>query len=252
MRTWGAAGVFALCLAVACAQSSPPLTVFAASSLAAPLEELAALHEMRGGGKVRLHLGASGTLAQQLREGAPADVLVVADERLLPPLIAERLAEASSEAVVATNRLVVVGAPGLTLSSRAQLFDGTLRIGVGDPDAVPVGRYAREWLVHERRWDQLVASRRLVTAPSAQAVVAQVATGATDAAVVFRTDVTSSNGLRVIYDVPPDATAPIRYVGVLTRGGARRTDAALFLDLLTGGEGQPVFADSGFGTARPR
>jgi molybdate transport system substrate-binding protein len=242
--------------AAACRGQAPPapLTVFAASSLAAPLEELGALHELRGRQPVRVHLGASGTLARQLREGAPADVLISADEHLLDALVAEGLIDPSSRVVVATNHLVLVVSSGVATppSAAALLGDERARIGIGDPDVAPVGRYAREWLTRLGAWERLVAARRLVLGPSAQAVLAQVKAGATDAAVVFRSDAATTRDVAILAEAPPEATSPIRYVAGVVRASPHRQAGTVFLDVLAGPEGQRVLADAGFSMQAPR
>lgn len=225
----------------------PALTVFAASSLAGPLDELGALHELRGRQPVRLHAGASGTLGRQLREGAPADVFVSADERVFDALAASGIIDPASRTIIATNRLALVIASQTPPAPAADILANVeLRIGVGDPDVVPVGRYAREWLESRGIWALLMTQRRLVLAPSAQAVLAHVRAGATDAAVVFRSDAVTARDLRVVEEVPVEATSPIRYVGGVVSASRSRQAATIYLDILAGPEGQRVLADAGF------
>lgn len=239
-------------MAAACGGPSgqAPLMVFAASSLATPLEELAVLHELRGRQAVRLHLGASGTLARQIRDGAPADLFISADERLVEALATRGTIDPTSRVVVAANTLALVVVDDrreLTVSSLDDLVrDTRVQIGIGDPDVVPVGRYAREWLQGVGAWEPLLARRALVLAPTAQAVIAQVRAGATDAAVVFRSDAVTTTGLRVVAEAPAGATTPIRYVGGVLASATSRQAAIIFLDILAGPEGQRVLADAGF------
>ncbi len=241
---------------VACAAppASPPLIVFAASSLAAPLGELAILHEQRGRQAVRLHLGASGMLARQIAEGAPADLFITADVSLLDQVAPLAGTHGSDRVVVASNRLALVVPQDrlAELPSLAAVLEAKRAlIGIGDPDVVPLGRHTREWLERQGLWAALLAARRLVLAPSAQAVVAQVTAGATDAAVVFRSDVHPASGLRTVFDVPRDATGPIQYVGVVIASSPQRQAAQIFLDVLAGPEGQVVLADAGFDPVTP-
>lgn len=240
-----------LALAVACSPPPrvPPLMVFAASSLAVPLDELAGLHELRGGQAVRVHLGASGTLARQILEGAPADVFISADEQVMAQMVAASRVDPASQVVVASNRLALVvlrDRAGALPSLDAVLGTTGARIGVGDPDVVPLGYYTREWLTTQGQWAALLAARRLVLAPSAQAVLAHVQAGATDAAVIFRSDVRPASPFVTVYDVPSGATSPIHYIGVIVATTAQRQAAQIFLDVLEGPEGQTVLADAGF------
>ena len=245
---------FASAVACSAPPAPPPLIVFAASSLAAPLEELAALHEQRGRQIVRLHLGASGTLARQIVEGAPADLFISADARVVDQVQAAASGDGSARVVVASNRLALVvlrDRVAALPSLEAVLGARRTLIGVGDPDVVPLGRHTREWLTRQGHWDGLLAARRLVLAPSAQAVVAQVMAGATDAAVVFRSDVHRASALQAVFDVPREATDPIQYVAIIIASSPHRQAAQLFLDVLAGPEGQVVLADAGFDPATP-
>jgi len=60
--------------------SASELTVFAAASLSDALKEIAPAYTRATGNTVRFNFGASGTLARQIKDGAPADVFVSADE----------------------------------------------------------------------------------------------------------------------------------------------------------------------------
>ena len=62
-----------------CGSNDKQLTVFAASSLADVLPDLADAHRQAGGPDVVEVLGGSNHLAAQLRDGAPADAFVTAD-----------------------------------------------------------------------------------------------------------------------------------------------------------------------------
>ena len=84
------------------------LLVASASSLREPLADLArryGVHDPEA--NVQLSFGASSLLAAQLRAGAPIDVLVSADERILDRLEAEELLVAEDRITLARNRLVV-------------------------------------------------------------------------------------------------------------------------------------------------
>src|SRR5476651_1427881 len=58
---------------------SPGITVFAASSLTDSMKAVAAAYQAKTGTKVTLSFGASNTLAQQIDQGASADLFMSAD-----------------------------------------------------------------------------------------------------------------------------------------------------------------------------
>ena len=76
--------------------------VFAAASLTDALKEIAASWEIAGGESVVFNFAASSLLARQIREGAPADVFLSADEVVL----------------LESGRIRARGAPGDVLRDR--------------------------------------------------------------------------------------------------------------------------------------
>jgi molybdate transport system substrate-binding protein len=70
----------ALVLGLAIQLRAAPVTVFAAASLTESLQEIAADYEKQSGDKIGFNFAASGTLARQIEEGAPADIFFSADE----------------------------------------------------------------------------------------------------------------------------------------------------------------------------
>jgi molybdate transport system substrate-binding protein len=87
-----------------------PLTVFAAASLTDVLPEVATAWKANGGLDVRFSFGATSKLVPQVIEGAPADVLVSADDAWMDTLDQAGQVQAGSRIVVARNELVFIPA----------------------------------------------------------------------------------------------------------------------------------------------
>ncbi len=85
--------------------------------------------------------GASGTLARQLDNGAPADIFISADSLWMDYLVGKKLVASSSVVTFAGNELVFAGKAHKRIKS---LKDIVLleRIGIGNPKSVPAGEYA--------------------------------------------------------------------------------------------------------------
>ncbi|HUJ44448.1 MAG TPA: molybdate ABC transporter substrate-binding protein, partial [Opitutaceae bacterium] len=79
------------------------VTVFAAASLSDALDELAAAYQKTTGDTVRLNLGASSLLARQIKEGAPADLFLSADEAKMDDLARAGLIDATSRRSLLSN-----------------------------------------------------------------------------------------------------------------------------------------------------
>src|SRR3954465_4171362 len=97
-----------LTLLAASAARPETITVRAAVSLKESLTEIAKAYHDQTGEDVQFTFGASGTLAAQVRHGAPADAFVSAADAQVKELIDAKLAEKDSCRVIATNALVLI------------------------------------------------------------------------------------------------------------------------------------------------
>jgi len=84
------------------------ITVAAAADMSAALPQLVADYTKKTGQAVKLSFGSSGNLTNQIRNGAPFDVLFSADEEYPQQLIAEGLASKDTLYRYAVGRLVIV------------------------------------------------------------------------------------------------------------------------------------------------
>jgi molybdate transport system substrate-binding protein len=229
------------------ARSEPVLRVLAAASLAPAAEAVAREFERSTGATVQVVAGASSTLARQAGAGAPGDVFLSADTRWVAWLSARGQLAPCDTADLATNRLVLLSRAGDELAWRPGAPDPgppPTRLAVGDPEHVPVGRYAKESLESLGAWAPV--SERLVATASAPAAVALLASGAADAAIAYATDARGVPGVRVVAELPASSHRPIVYrAGVLVASTHPR--AREFLAFLTTAPAQAHLAALGFG-----
>ncbi len=224
------------------------LRVAAAVSLREPLSEIAREFEARHPGvRVRLGFGGSNLLAIQVRAGAPVDVLISADERIVDALVAEGRvpADAGARFALAGNRLVVMAAPRAvgSLQRPEDLAGESVRRIAVPENAVPVGRYAREWL--ERRGLLAALAPRLVPTEHARATLAAVDYGHVEAAIVYASDARLARSALLAFEVPADEQPRIRYAAARLAGTPRGTLADAFLSFLRGPEGRSALARAG-------
>jgi len=233
------------------ARSPEVLTVFAAASLQAAMEDLGRLHIAQGAAPVRFAYGSSGALARQIDQGAPAGVYASADEMWMDWLEQRSRLASGTRRTLLGNRLVLVvplgGAP-----SRVDLvsgFDFAALLGArgrwvtGDPASVPVGRYAQAALARLGAWE--AAAPRLVRAENVRVALAFVERGEVAAGVVYATDAAGSRRVQVAGTFPTDSHPPIRYpVAALA---AHDTPAArAFLRVLAAPAARAVWVRHGF------
>jgi molybdate transport system substrate-binding protein len=237
-----------LASAVGAAARPDPVTVFAAASLSNVLQELGSAYARATGNTVGFSFAATSMLARQIESGARADVFFSADQEWMDYLDQRGLVQRSSRRNLLGNRLALVAPADSSLQLRiepdfkllAALGGG--RLATGDPDAVPVGRYARAALTSLGVWSQV--ADRLVRADNVRTALAFVARGEAPLGIVYLTDAKLEPGVRIV-DVFPESThLPITYPVALTRGASAQ--AASFIGFLRGPAGAAAFAKYGF------
>lgn len=226
------------------------LTVFAAASLTNVLQEVGDAYTARSKQPLRFSFAASSALARQIESGAPADVFVSADQDWMDYLQSRRLIQPDTRVDIVSNALVLIApvdsrvavslAPGLDLAA-ALGRDG--RLATGDPQSVPVGRYAKAALAKLGAWASIEA--RLVAADNVRTALNFVARGEAPLGIVYATDARTEPRVRVVATFPAATHDPILYPAAATKGAGG--DAAAFLAFLRGPVARRIFERTGFG-----
>jgi molybdate transport system substrate-binding protein len=157
-----------------------PPTIAAAANLTFALTEITRQFERDHGSRVAVVFGASGTLTRQIRDGAPFEMFLAADEEFPGRLTAAGLTR-DAGAVYAIGRLVLFSPAGSPLAvderldglSRLLQAGGVTRFAIANPDLAPYGRAAEATLRKRGLWDA-IRSRLVLGDTIAQA--AQFAT----------------------------------------------------------------------------
>jgi molybdate transport system substrate-binding protein len=242
-----------LALALACASAAaraaePPLLVFAAASATDALDDVGASYTRETGQLLKVSYAASSALARQIEAGAGADVFLSADVEWMDYLEARQRIDPATRRDLLSNRLVLIApaasdvkleiAPGFPLLQAL----GTGRLATGDPDYVPVGRYARAALESLGVWSEV--ADRLVRAENVRAALAFVSRGEAPLGIVYATDVPVDPGVRRVAVFPESSHPPIVYPVALIAAahpGARR-----FLEFLGSPAAREIFRRHGF------
>ena len=232
---------FAALVLAALLAPAPPLLVSAAISLSDALLEIAKAYAASGGGEVRFNFAASNVLARQIANGAPADIFISAD--LVQMQYAEQAGaiEPGSSRHLLSNALAVVTPLGRAPLSSAGALAGpsVRRIAIGDPAAVPVGFYARQYLERQGLWRQL--QPKLLSLSSARAALAAVENGGADAAIVYESDAAASKKVSLAFVVPAGDGPRIIYPMAIVARSRNKTAAARFAAFLQGPEAAAIF-----------
>jgi molybdate transport system substrate-binding protein len=222
---------------------SGTVTVLAAASLTETFTELARTFEAQHRhARVRLAFDSSATLAEQVAQGAPADVLATADQRTMRSA-ADAGALAGDPAVFATNRLVLV----VPADNPAGIHDLT-DIDAPEVDYVtcvpsaPCGALAAA-----------VLQQNGITAPPAseevdvKAVLTKVTLDEADAGLVYATDAVAAGAEARTVEIPGSVRAVNRYPIAPVEGAAEPDLAGAWIRLVTSDRGAAVLGAAGFG-----
>ena len=239
--------VFAVLMPLAGAAQE--ITVSAAASLTNAFKELAQRFEANTPGvTVRLNVGASGALYQQISQGAPADVFASADRVTMDRAAKEALIVAGSRVDFASNSLVLIEPlhGGVAIRSVQDLVRPEVkRIAIGKPATVPAGRYTRQALESAALWDNL--GPRFVQADSVRQVLDYVGRGEVEAGFVYATDAAAmKDRVKVVATV--SGHEPISYPIAVVAASGRRELAGRFVSFLSSATAQEILARHGFGT----
>ncbi|MDG4475897.1 molybdate ABC transporter substrate-binding protein [Thiovibrio frasassiensis] len=228
------------------ARAETELLVSAAASLTESFKELTRVYGLKTPGvKVRCNFAGSGTLLQQISQGAPADLFVSADQETMDR--AEK-----SGLLVPGSRLNFVG-NSLVLITPAQMVQVTdladlksvkvQRIGMGNPNSVPAGRYAKAALEKQGLWQDLAP--KCVMGISVKQALEYVMRGEVEAGFVFASDaVAAKERVRVAAEIP--TVSPIVYPVAVVAGSSQQAEAQAFVRFLQGKEAQTILAQYGF------
>ena len=222
--------------------------VFAATSLTDALEEARREYARQEDVdvKVSVSYGGSQTLAQQIAQGAPADLFISAGEFPVRFLVDRGLVDGPGTAIVSNTLVAATRRGGVQLAALDELnTDAVQRIGIATPDLAPAGAYAKETLSNLGLWAEL--QPKLVMGADVRVTLAYLEAGNIDVALVYRTDARTSSDVVVLDIVLPETYSPVVYPAIIVRGSERTREAGDFLAFLRTDAASAIFSRHGFG-----
>jgi molybdate transport system substrate-binding protein len=191
-----------------------PPTIAAAANLNFVLKEVADAFARARGTRVDLVFGASGTLTRQIRDGAPFELFLSADEEFPNQLNGAGLAR-NAGAVYAIGRLVVFAPKGSPLTvderleglARLAKAGGVSRFAIANPAVAPYGQAAEAVLRNRGLWDT-IRPRLVLGDTIAQAAQFATSGNAVGGLIAYSLVLAPDFGDRGTYAVIPDADYP--------------------------------------------
>jgi len=220
-----------------------------AANFTAPMQQIAALFEKDSGNTVKLSFGSSGKFYSQIKEGAPFDVFLSADEKTPKLMEKEGLAVQGSDFVYALGKLVLWSAkPGFVDEKGEVLRAGQYnKIAYADPKLAPYGLAAKETLEDMGLWN--VVQSKLVTGESIAQTYQFAASGNAEMAFVALSQVTKDGKVAggSWWMVPAHMYNPIRQSAVLLTTAKDNAAAQAFLAYLKSEKAVAIIRNFGYG-----
>ena len=239
----------ALVLGISAPAAAEEVVVFAAASMKTALDATAAAWMAETGHRVTISYAGSNQLAQQIIQGAPADIFVSAAVNWMDEVEAAGLVVPGTRADLFGNRLVLIAhgkdAPPVTIAAGFDLAGllGDNKLAMALVDAVPAGQYGKAALQTLGVWDEVAAS--VAQADNVRAALALVSTGEAPYGIVYATDAAADDNVTIVGTFPADSYPPIVYPGALLTGAADAADLD-FLQALSSDAADSAFAGAGF------
>ncbi|MFN2199374.1 MAG: molybdate ABC transporter substrate-binding protein [Anaerolineales bacterium] len=243
----------------ACAGAPPSseniLTVLAAASLTESFDRLKADFENANPGvTVTISYAGSQQLAQQLIQGAPADVFASANPEQMANVVAAGRITAETPATLAYNQLVAI-APSdgpRPLADLQDLSQPGLKVVLAAAE-VPVGAYTLLFLDKATADPEFgpefkagVLANVVSYETNVKAIANKIALGEADAGIVYASDVTAANRDRLVtLPIPTELNVLANYQIAILKDSRAPELAARWLAYLLSPDGQAVLADNG-------
>ena len=219
------------------------LTVLAASSLTEAFTTLESQYESdHHDVDVVFSFDSSATLAEQVTQGAPADVLATADEETMKTVTDADDARTTPR-IFATNTMLIVTPPDnpADVQDVNDLANPGVKVALCDETA-PCGNTAKQ-LLELNHVDVTPVSFE----PDVKSVLTKVTIGEVDAGIVYVSDAETAG--KDVYAVPiANADRVInRYPIVVLKDAPHPSEAQDWVDLVRSPAGRKVLVDDGFG-----
>jgi molybdate transport system substrate-binding protein len=195
---------------------------------------------------ITFNFGSSGSLQNQIEQGAPIDIFISAAPEQMDNLAAKKLLLEETRQDLVKNQMVLITSPN------NQLIDdfsdltkkSTEQVALGEPNSVPAGKYAQEILTNLKLIDDIQA--KAVYGKDVRQVLNYVATGNIEAGIVYRSDTTTNKTVKVVATAPEITHSPVVYPVAIVKDSYHPQAAKQMLEFLLSDETKEIFIRYGF------
>ena len=216
--------------------------VAVAANFAPVMEILAPRFEAATGHRLLISYGSTGTLYAQIRNGAPFEVMLSADEQRPRRLEQAGLGVPGSRFTYALGRLVLWSREPGWVQDAAALAGDYRYLAIANPRIAPYGVAARQVLEKLGLWQAL--GERIVEGESVTQAYQFIASGNAELGFVALSQIQGRRGS--YWPVGEDLYDPIAQQALLLVRGADNLAARALLDYLQGQEGRSLIQAAGY------
>jgi molybdate transport system substrate-binding protein len=223
------------------------ISVAVAANFTVPTKQIAEAFEKETGHKVQAAFGATGKFYAQIKNGAPFDVLLAADDETPAKLTKENFAVTGSQFTYAMGKLVLWSAKPAIVDPSGEVLNngGFNHLAIANPKLAPYGAAAVEAMKSMGVYDTLQA--KFVTGESIAQTYQFVSTGNALLGFVALSQVLKDGKIEgSSWVVPAKLYAPIRQDVVILEKGKGKPAAEALLKYLKSDKATAVIKSFGY------
>lgn len=221
--------------------------VAVAANFTAPMKLIAAEFEKDSGHKVVASFGSTGKFYAQIKNGAPFEILLAADDETPAKLVREAVGQSGSQFTYAVGKLVLWSAkPGLVDGAGAVLKKGDFaRLSLAEPKLAPYGAAGIETLKALGAYEAV--QPKIVTAESITQAYQFISSGNAELGFVALSQVLKDGKVEgSSWLVPAHLYTPIRQDAVVLAPGKGRAAVDALMKYLKGEKAKAIIKSFGY------
>ncbi|WP_297136295.1 molybdate ABC transporter substrate-binding protein [Terrisporobacter sp.] len=223
--------------------SQKELTISVATSLSDPINKIIEEYEKENNVTVNVNYGGSGTLKNQIANGADAYVFFSANEKFMNELVDENMVKEEDVTVPISNSLVLIKSEKCEydIKSLEDILKYDVTMAIGQIDTVPAGQYAKESLEKLGIFNKI--EKDLVYGKDVSAVKNYVETSEVDLGIVYKSDTLDLKKSEVVLEIPEDTHEKINYTLAPINGNE---DGKKIIEFINSKSSKEILKEYGF------
>lgn len=223
------------------------LLIATAPSLKGSFEEIKGLYSAKNAQiKLVFNYGPSGSLQNQIEQGAPTDIFISQGKPQMDALEKKGLIKKESRVNLLGDELVlIVDKNNTSIKGFEDLTKLEVKkIGIGEAESVPAAKTTKETLTTLKLWDTL--QPKLVMGKDLTQVMAYVETGNAEAGFVWDTIAITSDKVKIVAKAPAASHQAVVLPAAVVAASKNSAEAAKFMEYLQSDEAMKIFEKNGF------